>query len=66
MTMVNNCLDDTFQCLMMLDEFMFDDNLAHDPEKVILKIDPPSAQRSKPDLNIPLNPGWPIGILIMA
>lgn len=39
-------LDDTFQCLMMLDEFIFDDNLAHDPEKVIL-LDPPSEQRSK-------------------
>ena len=50
--------DGTFQCLTMLDEFMFDDNLAHDPEKVILKIDPPSEQRSKPDLDIPLNPGW--------
>ena len=34
-------LDDTFQCLMMLDEFMCDDNLAHDAENVILKIDPP-------------------------
>jgi len=33
MTMVILLPDDTFQCLMMLDEFMFDDNLAHDPEK---------------------------------
>lgn len=56
MTMVILLPDDTFQCLMMLDEFMFDDNLAHDPEKWSCLTLHLSIVQNRYDF--PLNPGW--------